>query len=98
MNTDAIKSADVRRENRIPPGQSQTHKWPVLHAGAVPKFDPATWDLAIFPKPLVREVKRFTWSEFLALPRVKVLGDMHCVTQWTRLNNLWEGVPTQELL
>ena len=75
-----------------------TRKWPVLHAGEVPPFDPATWDFTVFPVPLVDAVKRFTWAEFPALPRVKVFADMHCVTRWSKLDNLWEGVPTRELL
>ena len=31
-------------ESRIPPGQYYTDKWPVLHAGSVPKVDLAIWD------------------------------------------------------
>jgi DMSO/TMAO reductase YedYZ molybdopterin-dependent catalytic subunit len=95
---DAIISPDTARENRIPPRQVRTHKWPVLHAGGVPPFDPETWDFTVFPRPLVGEVKQFTWPQFLALPRVKVFADMHCVTRWSLLDNLWEGVPTRELL
>ena len=34
----------MRDEGRLPPGQSATIKWPVLHVGAPPRFDPATWD------------------------------------------------------
>ena len=64
-----VKSPDTERDNRIPPRQVQTRKWPVLHAGEVPPFDPATWDLTIFPVPLVNAVKRFTWAEFAALFR-----------------------------
>jgi DMSO/TMAO reductase YedYZ molybdopterin-dependent catalytic subunit len=94
---DTIISADTTRENRIPPKQVLTHKWPVLHAGAVPGFDPATWDFTLFPIPHVNKVKRFTWPQFRALPRVKVFADMHCVTRWSKLDNLWEGVPTTEL-
>ncbi|HEV3262129.1 MAG TPA: hypothetical protein VG013_35080, partial [Gemmataceae bacterium] len=33
-----ITSSDVRRENRIPPRQVLTRKWPVLHAGSVPDY------------------------------------------------------------
>ncbi|MDX6520447.1 MAG: hypothetical protein QOF08_1052, partial [Gaiellales bacterium] len=33
---------------RIPPGQYYTDKWPVLHAGSVPKVDIATWDFRAF--------------------------------------------------
>lgn len=95
---DAIISDDTRRDHRLPPGQSRTHKWPVLHAGEVPPFDPRTWDFTVFPRPLVSDVKSFSWPEFTALPRVKVFADMHCVTRWSKLDNLWEGVPTRELL
>ena len=98
MADDAIISPDTRRQVRVPPHQAETRKWPVLHAGEVPPFDPAAWDFTIFPRPLVSEVKRFTWSEFSALPRVKVFADMHCVTRWSKLDNLWEGVATRELL
>ena len=98
MNDDAIVSPDTRRADRLPPRQVLTRKWPVLHAGEVPRFDPDTWDLTVFPVPFVDQVKRFTWAEFAALPRARVFADMHCVTRWSRLDNLWEGVPTRELL
>jgi DMSO/TMAO reductase YedYZ molybdopterin-dependent catalytic subunit len=29
---------------RLPPGQYLTEKWPVLHAGSIPRTDVATWD------------------------------------------------------
>lgn len=91
-----IISPDTRRENRIPPGQSRTRKWPVLDAFGPPQIDLANWKLDIFgavERPLV-----FTLAEFQALPRVKVFADFHCVTQWSRLGNVWEGVSTRELL
>jgi DMSO/TMAO reductase YedYZ molybdopterin-dependent catalytic subunit len=46
----------------------------------------------------VESVLWFSWEEFQRLPRVKVFADMHCVTRWSRLGNLWEGVSTRELL
>ena len=92
-----VISSDTARADRLPPGQSRTVKWPVLHEGPEPTFDPATWDFAIFPKPLVHAPVRFTWPQFCALPRVKVFADMHCVTRWSKLDNLWEGVATREL-
>lgn len=95
---DPIISPDTRRSERLPPRQVLTQKWPVLHAGPVPPFDPAAWDLTVFPVPLVDRIKRFTWAEFAALPRVAVYADMHCVTRWSKLDNLWEGVPTRALL
>jgi DMSO/TMAO reductase YedYZ molybdopterin-dependent catalytic subunit len=94
--TEAIISPDTRRSERLPPGQALTRKWPVLHTGSTPEFDPSAWDFHVFG--LVRQQRTFTYSEFSALPRVKVLGDMHCVTRWSKLDNLWEGVATRELL
>lgn len=92
-----IISPDTRRENRIPPGQSRTRKWPVLDAFGTPTMPaPEKWKLRIFgavEKPL-----EFSLSEFQKLPRVKVFADFHCVTRWSRLSNIWEGVSTQELL
>jgi DMSO/TMAO reductase YedYZ molybdopterin-dependent catalytic subunit len=98
MSDDAIISSDTRREERLPPGQVLTRKWPVLHYGEVPDFDPQSWDLTVFPVPLLDKAVSFTWPQFQALPRGKVFADMHCVTRWSKLDNLWEGVPTRELL
>ncbi|HJZ60472.1 MAG TPA: sulfite oxidase-like oxidoreductase [Gemmataceae bacterium] len=95
---DAIISPDTQRAERLPPRQVLTRKWPVLHAGQVPPFHPETWDLTVFPVPLVDKLTRFTWAEFCALPRSRVFADMHCVTRWSKLDNLWEGVATRELL
>jgi DMSO/TMAO reductase YedYZ molybdopterin-dependent catalytic subunit len=95
---EVIISADTQRPNRLPPGQVRTYHWPVLPEGEVPPFDPNRWDFAVFPAPLVAPLARFTWAEFVALPRVKVFADLHGVAGSSRLDNLWEGVPTRELL
>ena len=91
-----IISPDTRREDRIPPGQTRTRMWPVLHAGRVPPVDPMTWDLCV--GGLVEREARWMWDEFHALPRVKVFSDFHCVTHWSRLGNLWEGVSVREIM
>ena len=95
---DVIVSSDTRRPDRLPPGHTRVHALPVEHVGEVPPFDPTTWDLAVFPVPLVDRVRRFTGAEFGNLPRVRVLADCHGAAGWTHLDNLWEGVPTTELL
>jgi DMSO/TMAO reductase YedYZ molybdopterin-dependent catalytic subunit len=92
---EAIISPDTRRENRIPPGQTRTRKWPVLDAFGSPEIDLDEWRLEI--GGLVKEPLVLTLDQFQELPRVKVFADMHCVTRWSRLGNLWEGVPTQVL-
>ena len=93
---DMIVSPDTRRENRIPPGQSRTRKWPVLDAFGPPLVDLADWQLKIFG--LVEQPLTLTLGQFRALPRVKVFSDFHCVTKWSRLGNVWEGVATRALL
>ena len=83
-------------EDRVPPGQYLTERWPVLHHGTIPIFDPATWDLRIFG--LVKQPLRLSWEAFQALPRVGVTADMHCVTRWSKLDNTWEGVAFREIM
>ena len=86
----------MHREGRLPPGQSATLKWPVLHVGSVPRFDPATWDFRILG--LVEKSRRLSWQEFSGLPMKEIVTDMHCVTRWSRFDVRWEGVPFSEVL
>jgi DMSO/TMAO reductase YedYZ molybdopterin-dependent catalytic subunit len=95
LGDDVIISPDTRRENRVPPSQSRTRKWPVLDASGTPAI-PADWKLEILG--LVESPLSFSLEEFQQLPRVRVFSDFHCVTQWSRLGNLWEGVSTRYLL
>ena len=91
-----IISPDTHRENRIPPRQSRTKKWPVLDASGPPHIDLERWRFTV--SGLVETPIEWTWEEFQKLPRTKVFADMHCVTRWSRLGNLWEGVSTSEIL
>ena len=86
----------VRKEGRLPPGQSLTQKFPVLHYGPVPRFDPVTWDFRIWGE--VEEERRWRWDEFLQLPRHKVKMDIHCVTRWSKFDTEWEGVALRDLV
>jgi DMSO/TMAO reductase YedYZ molybdopterin-dependent catalytic subunit len=86
----------VRREGRLPPGQALTQKFPVLHYGPVPTFNPATWDLRVFGE--VEETKRWTWDEFQQLPRTRQTMDIHCVTRWSKFDTEWEGVSLKVLV
>jgi DMSO/TMAO reductase YedYZ molybdopterin-dependent catalytic subunit len=75
---DVIVSPDALRDQRIPPGQSRTLKWPVLDASGPPVIDPARWRFKI--AGLVGTAKEWCVQEFLELPRRKVFGDFHCVS------------------
>ncbi len=93
---DVIVSPDTRRPQRVPPGQSRTKKWPILDASGPPPLDLAKWKLSL--KGLVHNPLELDWKSFLELPRVRVFSDFHCVTRWSRLGNIWEGVATRELV
>jgi DMSO/TMAO reductase YedYZ molybdopterin-dependent catalytic subunit len=86
----------LREEKRLPPGQSLTYKFPVLHYGPVPAFDPSTWDFRVFGE--VQEERRWTWDEFQKLPRKQVKMDIHCVTRWSKTDTTWEGVSLRQLV
>ncbi len=90
-----IISEDTKRENRIPPGQHEIKKWPVLHAGSVQNINTSKWKFRIFG--LVEEEKELNYNEFMSLPKAKVFSDIHCVTSWSKLNNLWEGVSSSTI-
>lgn len=92
---DVIISPDTKRDVRVPPGQREIKKWPVLHAGRLPKIDLTKWKFKVWG--LVNEEKEYTLEEFKSLSPVKVFSDIHCVTSWSKLNNLWEGISTSFL-
>src|ERR671936_655688 len=80
---------------RLPPGQYLTDKWPVLHAGSVPKTDLATWDFRVWGE--VGAPLRLTWEELKQLPASEVTVDIHCVTRWSRFDTTFRGVHWREL-
>jgi DMSO/TMAO reductase YedYZ molybdopterin-dependent catalytic subunit len=84
------------RDGRLPPGQALTLKWPVLHYGSVPAFNPTTWDFRIFGA--VENSARLSWDEFGRLPKTQITSDFHCVTRWSRFDNHWEGVAFRDVL
>lgn len=81
---------------RVPPGQQLTTKWPVLHYGSVPRVDLSVWDFRL--SGLVDNPLTIGWQQFQDLPRVTRRNDIHCVTRWSKLDNVWEGVAVKELL
>jgi DMSO/TMAO reductase YedYZ molybdopterin-dependent catalytic subunit len=85
-----------RNEGRVPPGQSLTLKWPVLHEGNVPRVDLRTWDFRV--DGLVERPVRLNWEEFNRLPRTEIQCDMHCVTRWSRFDNRFEGILFTEVM
>ncbi len=84
------REKQARDDGRLPPGQALTDKWPVFSATGIPRFDPETWRFRV--SGLVDQSLTLTYSECLRLPHVESRSDIHCVTRWSKLDNLWEGV------
>lgn len=96
FDSERKRQEQARREDgRLPPGQALTLKWPVLHEGRIPAFDPQTWTLET--RGLVESPLTLSWDEFQALPRKRITADFHCVTGWSKFDNEWEGPPFREI-
>ncbi|WP_435110290.1 molybdopterin-dependent oxidoreductase [Nocardiopsis synnemataformans] len=82
--------------SRVPPGQYETHDFPVLSAGPTPHVDTAEWTFAIADE--AGGTRSWTWEEFLDLPQERPRVDVHCVTRWSKLDTDWVGVSVDTLL
>jgi len=81
---------------RLPPGQRRVENWPVLDLGIQPEVPLERWRLAV--DGLVAHPLEWDWAAFRAQPRFHDRSDVHCVTQWSRYDNEWEGVAARHLL
>jgi len=81
---------------RLPPGQILTKKWPVLHYSTVPKVGLDRWRFTV--RGAVERPFEIDWRELQSLPRRDTPCDIHCVTRWTRYDNVFGGVAVSELL
>jgi len=90
------EEARIRQANRLPPGQALTLKFPILHYGPVPVFNPATWDFRAWGE--VEQEAVWSWAEFNRLPKSSVTMDIHCVTRWSKADTVWEGVSVRTLM
>ena len=82
--------------DRVPPGQSVTDGFPVLSATPTQHVPLDQWSftLKVGPKP----VASWNWEQFNALPVTQFKDDIHCVTKWSKLDTVWEGVSIDDLL
>lgn len=81
---------------RIPAGQKQVTNFPVLDLGIRPNVNTTNWSLRVFG--LVETPLEFNWIAFRSLPQIKDVSDFHCVTRWSQLDMVWEGVSAREVL
>jgi DMSO/TMAO reductase YedYZ molybdopterin-dependent catalytic subunit len=87
---------DPDHEMRLPPGQRLVTNWPVLDLGVQPHVPTESWRLDV-DGAVVNPVS-LDWAQFLELPQDEDQSDIHCVTQWSRYDNRWQGVKTATLL
>jgi len=88
-------TADPQR-NRLPPGQRLVTDWPVLDLGAEPNVTPEKFRLDV--DGAVERRLSLSLAEFMALPQAESTSDIHCVTQWSRYDNHWQGVAARTIL
>lgn len=86
---------DQQNNDRIPPGQYLERGFPVLSYGPTPQVDTANWSLTI--DGLVDHELTLSWDDLLALPQTEKTTDIHCVTRWSKLDTVWQGVVLDEL-
>ena len=87
----------AERDPRLPPGQYDVGDgWPVLTAEVTPRVDTADWTFVV--DGLVERPTTWSWDEIHALPSSRYVGDIHCVTSWSKLGMTFTGVSVDTLL
>jgi DMSO/TMAO reductase YedYZ molybdopterin-dependent catalytic subunit len=81
---------------RLPPGQYETRDFPVLSAGPTPRTSLAAWSFLL--QGANDKSARWSWDEFMALPRQTITTDIHCVTKWSKFGTVWEGISVDTIL
>ena len=81
--------------DRLPPGQHLVKDWPVLDLGLQPQISRQTWQLDVFGA--VEHPVTWNYEQFAAQPHTSEVCDIHCVTTWSRYDNIFEGLSTQAL-
>lgn len=89
------RQADVPQD-RVPPGQYVTTDFPVLSAGPTPQISTDEWTFTVTDRDGTD--RSWSWDEFRALPSETVTRDVHCVTKWSKLDTVWEGVSLDVVL
>ena len=84
---------DLYREfgdERLPPGQRETSRFPVLSKSGTPGVDRDEWRFEVWGA--VDDPLTLTWEEFRDLPHETQKQDFHCVTGWSKFDCEFTGV------
>jgi DMSO/TMAO reductase YedYZ molybdopterin-dependent catalytic subunit len=99
MSDDAPLGTGERNRHgmpRLPPGQYETEKWPVLDLGYKPGISQAKWQLTI--DGACEHPVTLRWEDFMALEQTTDTSDFHCVTTWSKMDVAWVGVRFADLM
>jgi DMSO/TMAO reductase YedYZ molybdopterin-dependent catalytic subunit len=83
-------------EQRLPPGQRLVKDWPVLDLGIQPEINLDEYRLML--DGAIENQASLDWPALMALPQSELTADMHCVTQWSNYDNLWQGITAATIL
>ena len=81
---------------KLPVGQIETEKWPVLDLGTHPDISTHQWRLRL--DGAVENPCTLTWDRFMALDHIEDVSDFHCVTTWSKFDMRWVGLPFWRLV
>jgi DMSO/TMAO reductase YedYZ molybdopterin-dependent catalytic subunit len=90
------RALDPAVAERLPPGQHIVEDFPVLTVGPTPRSSLEDWTLRL--AGATNSPRLWTWEEFRGLPSERFTTDIHCVTSWSKLDTVWEGVSLDVLL
>ncbi len=91
-----ILMQETSLRSRVPPGQVVTQGYPILHAGSVPGLSKENWSIRIYGE--VEIELNYNYEELLKLKHSIQTNDIHCVTSWSKLDTLWEGIKFTDLM
>jgi len=95
VTTDVTDLHEEFDGERLPPGQRETSKFPVLSKSGTPDWNPETWEFTV--SGAVEEELSFSWDEFQELPSETQNQDFHCVTGWSKFDCGFTGVTFPDL-
>ncbi|MFB6126984.1 MAG: sulfite oxidase-like oxidoreductase [Halolamina sp.] len=95
MTVDVTELHEEFGGERLPPGQRETDRFPVLSKGGTPEWDPRSWTFEVWGA--VEDQLSYDWEAFQELPTETQRQDFHCVTGWSKFDCEFTGVPFPEL-
>jgi DMSO/TMAO reductase YedYZ molybdopterin-dependent catalytic subunit len=96
VTTRGFHGREAASAHKLPPGQYETHGFPVLSAGPTPRIPLDRWQFTIATEQ--GETHSWSWPQLLGLPQETVRVDIHCVTKWSKFDTVWQGVAVDTLL